>query len=104
MFDLGLTETQFWESTPRELDALWKRLAAREEREYRNFALLMCQQANLNRGKDAPAIPLDRFLGKSTPEQKQKNPGVFTEAYVKHRQDDSRVGHAYAARFPCQLI
>jgi len=59
LYDLGLAPAVFWSLTMRELDVLWKRHLAAEERRDRRVALLATMYANAHRDEKKKLSPYE---------------------------------------------
>lgn len=68
-FDLGLTDAEFWQLSPAQFDALWKRLEDGRTAALRGHAMTCAAIFNAQRTTDdAPVVEADDFMPK-TPEQ-----------------------------------
>ena len=88
MYDLGLTDEQFWDLTPRAFSLLWNRHIEAERRVDRRVASLICLYANSHRDRQLHPKPfeVDEFLPGSaaaTSEQTAKNNVVQMVAQAK---------------------
>jgi hypothetical protein len=57
VYDLGLTDAQFWAITPRQFHALYERHLDAMERQARNFGLLAVLYGEAHRDKTKRAVP-----------------------------------------------
>lgn len=77
-YDLGLTEIDFWELTPGQLDLLAKRHnsveSARNERADYRSALICSVIANVNRGKGQKPFKVQDFMPQESGPKKNQTP------------------------------
>lgn len=78
LYDLKLTESQFWRLTIKEFSMLYERHKQRLSAELFNSALICSVIANANRSKGKPFTPSD-FM----PQEKKKRKKMTTEEMVE---------------------
>jgi hypothetical protein len=73
IFDIGLTDYQFWRLTLRQYNALVKRLNEKEEAQRYNHAAILAQIHNTTATKKSELMKPEDFLGKSGSQMDQKD-------------------------------
>ena len=62
VYDIKLTDQQFWDCTPQQFDELIERWILREEREDRRSAIVGVTIANANRSSKTKPFKIDDFM------------------------------------------
>ena len=92
VFDLGLTDKQFWKLTPAQFYALWERcLQSKQEADYR-AGVVASMLYNIHRGKHPALDPEDFFA--SLKQNKKKR------AVRKREMSPEQMRQYMAAAFP----